>query len=90
MKKAGQFESITIIDMSGWFSIDNHSRKMIAEEVRNACLTSGFMYLKNHGISQDVIADAKNASEDFFSLPQETKLILFFFNIAILGSFCFV
>ena len=74
MPKAGQFESVPVIDMSGWFSMDNRSRKIIAGEVRNACLSSGFMYLKNHGISQDIIADAKKAAKIFFSLPQQTKL----------------
>ena len=74
MEKAGQFDSIPIIDMLGWFSADNRSKGLVAEEVKNACLTSGFMYLRNHGMSQKVIANATKAAEDLFSLSLNTKL----------------
>ena len=74
MEKAGQFDSIPIIDMLGWFSADNRSKGLVAEEVKNACLTSGFMYLRNHGMSQMVIVNATKAAEDFFSLSLNTKL----------------
>jgi len=35
----------------------------------------GFVYVKNHGISEDVIRDAMQASIDFFNLEEEEKSV---------------
>ena len=74
MTRKGQFDYIPLINLSNWFSSEVSLRKQIAKEVRNACLSSGFMYVTNHGISRLVIDDVMQAARDLFSLPLETKL----------------
>ena len=74
MHQTGQFDDIPLIDMSKWFSGDIHSKKEVAGEVNDACLFSGFMYFRNHGISRQVTDDVIQAAKDLFSLPLETKL----------------
>mgnify|MGYP001225883530 FL=1 len=74
MISKGRFDNIPLINLSKWFSGEVSLRQQIAEEVRNACLSSGFMYIKNHGISRQVTDDVIQAAKDIFSLPLETKL----------------
>ena len=50
---------IPIINISGLYSNDLEDRKSLAKEVQTAAIGSGFFYIKNHGISDKVIADAK-------------------------------
>ncbi|CAL8110989.1 unnamed protein product [Orchesella dallaii] len=45
----------------------------VAAEIRNALHEVGFMYLTNHGVPNDVIAENFEISEQFFSLPKEIK-----------------
>ncbi len=41
--------------------------------IKNACENIGFFYIKNHGISDDIINQVKKATQDFFDLPLEEK-----------------
>lgn len=50
---------IPIIDLLGLYSDDLQDRKSLATEIRTAATGSGFFYIKNHGIPDKVIADAK-------------------------------
>lgn len=60
---------IPLIDMS-----DFHTRKQeIADALWTAATGIGFFQLHNHGISQELIDDAFLASENFFTLPAESK-----------------
>ncbi|ORY62623.1 2og-Fe oxygenase family protein [Pseudomassariella vexata] len=45
----------------------------IIEQVRQACITSGFFQIENHGISRDLQQSVLNAAEAFFALPLEAK-----------------
>ena len=74
MTPKGQFDNVPLINLSKWFSGGFALRKQFAEEVRNACLSSGFMYITNHGISKKVTDDVIQAAKDIFSLPLKTKL----------------
>jgi hypothetical protein len=50
-------EEIPIVDISG-IDGDLEARQKIADEVRKASETSGFFYLQNHGIDDDIIQNA--------------------------------
>lgn len=50
---------IPIIDISRLYSNDIEDRKSLATEIYTAATGSGFFYIKNHGIPDKVIADAK-------------------------------
>jgi isopenicillin N synthase-like dioxygenase len=45
----------------------------VVEQVRQACITSGFFQIVNHGISKELQGAVKKAAETFFALPLEDK-----------------
>jgi isopenicillin N synthase-like dioxygenase len=63
---------IPIIDLA---SIDEslEERKVIASQVKTAAENTGFFYIKNHGISEDLIQRALSQSQAFFDQPREMK-----------------
>ena len=52
---------------------DSKSKDIIAKEVHQACTDVGFFYVKNHGISHEILDKALDLSSDFFKLPQGEK-----------------
>ncbi|TFK50927.1 2OG-Fe(II) oxygenase superfamily protein [Heliocybe sulcata] len=65
-------KDIPIIDISGIYG-DLDARKAVAQQIQAASTSIGFFYVKGHGISDDVIADALAQSRLFFSQPTEIK-----------------
>ncbi|XP_047093663.1 2-oxoglutarate-Fe(II) type oxidoreductase hxnY-like isoform X2 [Lolium rigidum] len=47
-----------------------------AEAVRKACVDSGFFYVTNHGIQDQLVAAVFAESKKFFELPLEEKMLL--------------
>ncbi|KAI8986155.1 Clavaminate synthase-like protein [Trametes punicea] len=70
------FKDIPIIDLKEIDKPGPTIRKALADAVRDACMNVGFLYVKNHGISEDIIERAFAASKEFFSLPLEKKMEL--------------
>ncbi|TFK48749.1 Clavaminate synthase-like protein [Heliocybe sulcata] len=70
------FEEIPIIDLKDATSTDPQARRALAEKIRDACINVGFLYIKNHGIPDEVIQGAVSAAKTFFKLPLETKMAL--------------
>jgi hypothetical protein len=52
-------EEIPIIDLAPISSPKFEDRKALAAEFRAAAVNTGFFYIKNHGIDEKTIADAK-------------------------------
>lgn len=50
---------VPIVDLAGLFS-SAERRKAIAQAVRSAGTNMGFFYIKNHGINEQVIRNAKS------------------------------
>ncbi|KAM0897103.1 hypothetical protein ACQ4PT_022775 [Festuca glaucescens] len=48
----------------------------VAEAVRKACVDSGFFYVTNHGIQDELLAAVFAESKKFFELPLEEKMLL--------------
>ena len=65
-------ESMLIVDLAPWFQ-DNSGKILAADAVQRMCREAGFLYIKNHGISPDIIEAAFLAARDFFSLEESTK-----------------
>ena len=65
---------IPVIDMAPLLGGDQRGVAGVSEAVRQAFTTSGFCYVRNHGVPADVIAQAARTSLDFFHLPLEEKL----------------
>ena len=62
-----------MIDFSVFLHGSSANRKATAEEVFHAFLTSGFLYLQNHGIPQETVSKAFSKSEEFFRRSQDQK-----------------
>jgi isopenicillin N synthase-like dioxygenase len=62
-----------IVDLAPWFQNDP-GKVFVAEQVQRACREAGFLYIKNHCVSPEIIAGAFRAARDFFSLDDEVKL----------------
>ncbi|KAL9957583.1 hypothetical protein ACROYT_G034502 [Oculina patagonica] len=54
-------------------SHDEESVKMLADKIHTAFSTIGFVYLKNHGISEAEISEVRKAGDGFFNLPTAVK-----------------
>lgn len=52
-------DEIPIVDLSPLYSEKLDDRKALAKEIRAAAINTGFFYIKNHGIAEPTIADAK-------------------------------
>jgi isopenicillin N synthase-like dioxygenase len=67
-------EEIPIIDLSALHSNSPTDRRALANEIRIACTNTGFFYIKNHGISDEIIENAKQQLLLFFKQSEEDKL----------------
>ncbi|OGE48092.1 hypothetical protein PENARI_c032G11647 [Penicillium arizonense] len=65
-------DEIPIIDLS---SIDGdiEDRKAIASKIKSAAENTGFFYIKNHGIAEELIQNALSQAKAFFDQPDEKK-----------------
>jgi hypothetical protein len=52
-------EEIPIIDLAALYSEKLEARKKLAQDIRAAAVNTGFFYIKNHGIEEKTIEDAK-------------------------------
>jgi hypothetical protein len=52
-------EEIPVIDLAPLYSPNIEDRKVLAKEIRAAGLNTGFFYIKNHGIDESIISNAK-------------------------------
>ncbi|KAJ3558398.1 hypothetical protein NM688_g949 [Phlebia brevispora] len=68
------FNEIPIIDLSHIDDPDPAAKAALVASIRDACINVGFLYVKNHGIPQEVIDGALGAAKDFFSLSEDKKM----------------
>jgi isopenicillin N synthase-like dioxygenase len=63
---------IPVIDLS---SIDGdlEARKIIASKIRTAAENTGFFYIENHGIPEELIQRALSQAQAFFAQSDEAK-----------------
>lgn len=62
-------EEIPMIDLEPLYSTKLEDRKGLASEIRAAAVNTGFFYIKNHGIDEKTIADAKKQLLAFVTPP---------------------
>ncbi|CAI0643986.1 unnamed protein product [Colletotrichum noveboracense] len=65
---------IPLIDISPSFSNDIASRKLVAQQIRQAATSSGFFYITNHGIDSSVTDAAHEACLEYFRQEEEAKM----------------
>ncbi|TIX75937.1 MAG: isopenicillin N synthase family oxygenase, partial [Mesorhizobium sp.] len=55
---------------------DGSNKQNVAKEIGWALSNAGFMYVKNHGIPQDLVDSVFDMSRRFFDLPMSEKMTL--------------
>ena len=68
--------SVPVIDLGPAFSSDIEKRKAVAWEIHKACRDTGFFYVINHGISQDLVDAQFEWAKRYFDLPLERKMAM--------------
>ncbi|KAI1297473.1 hypothetical protein F5Y03DRAFT_279686 [Xylaria venustula] len=64
---------IPVIDLEPMFSSELSERKKVSSAIRAAAVNNGFFYVKNHGISPEIITRCKEQVLNFMRQPLETK-----------------
>jgi len=65
---------IPVIDIAGLRQAGAPGIAEVAEQLGKACREVGFFYIKNHGISADLIQQTFAMADVFFAQPLQTKL----------------
>jgi isopenicillin N synthase-like dioxygenase len=65
--------NIPFVDLAEFLSGDETRKKTFVSELGRAYEDVGFVAVKNHGISEDLIADLYKYVQQFFALPTEVK-----------------
>lgn len=65
--------SIPIVDLAGSFSDDPDAKAATAWSIHKAARDTGFFYVKNHGVSKELVDAQLECARRFFSLPQAAK-----------------
>lgn len=68
------FTDVPVVDLAPAWSGDPAARAKVAQEIADVCGRVGFMYIKNHGISQADMDAIFQTSADFHNLPEEAKM----------------
>lgn len=69
---------IPIIDIGSLREASNEQEfslavRNVGSQIDHVCRNSGFFYIVNHGVSEELQRNMENIAHDFFSLPVETK-----------------
>jgi isopenicillin N synthase-like dioxygenase len=68
------FTDVPVIDLEPAWSGGEAGRRAVADQIAEACGRVGFMYIKNHRISDDAIAAVFQTAADFHKLPLDAKM----------------
>src|SRR5262245_38209702 len=70
--RAASADELPVLDLTALS--EGGDIKPIAEKLRQACLTTGFFYIANHGIPAGVIDGLFAATKRYFDLPMDQRL----------------
>ncbi|CAN4126221.1 unnamed protein product [Withania somnifera] len=65
--------NIPLIDLENMKSPDESVRRVTLEHISKACREWGFFHVVNHGVSHELMANARGVWREFFYLPFEEK-----------------
>ncbi len=66
---AVSWDKLPVVDFSPWFDGSEADKETLVQALYDAATTSGFLYLKGHGVAESVIQNAYRASAEFHSQP---------------------
>lgn len=67
------FDEIPSLDLADFTSGDEHKKRKFVEELGQAYNNIGFVAIKNHGLSDELVAQLYAVNQSFFSLPTDVK-----------------
>jgi isopenicillin N synthase-like dioxygenase len=67
---------IPIIDIHPFLNGGPAEKQAVAKQVDDACRNIGFLVVEGHGVSEDLIAEMYEASEEYFARPLWEKMRL--------------
>jgi isopenicillin N synthase-like dioxygenase len=67
-------DTIPLIDFAPFLHGSRAEKLAVADQVREACETIGFLYLANHGVPESKIEATLAAARRFFALPDNVRL----------------
>lgn len=74
-RSQSQSQSIPVIDLADFESSNSPSKRLkLSRDLVAACRSVGFVYIINHGVSEDLLAQAFTLSKRLFDLPREEKM----------------
>jgi len=65
-------KEIPVISLTRLYSDNLENRKALAKEVRAAAVNTGFFYIKNHGIEEQKIANARKQLLAYVQYPSRS------------------
>lgn len=70
--RAASADEMPILDLT---ALNNGGNlKPVAEKMRHACVTTGFFYVANHGIPENIVSGVFEATRRYFDLPIEQRM----------------
>ena len=63
---------VPTLDLSSWLA--GGTPDALVEQLRAACLGTGFFYVAGHGVPEQVVADVFDATRRYFALPEAIRL----------------
>lgn len=72
--KRERFNRIPVVDLGPL--LDGSDKQSVAKAINWALSNSGFMYVKNHGISSNLVSDVFGITRKFFGLSMDEKMEL--------------
>ncbi len=67
--------AIPIVDFSRWHTSSKASRLAVARDLTDACRRVGFVYIVNHGLSQESLNKAFDTAKRLFALSHDEKML---------------
>ena len=68
--------SVPIVDFAGWDAkATPEQRRNTAKQLTEACRNVGFVYIINHNVGSEKLAQAFDWSKKLFDLPMEQKML---------------
>jgi isopenicillin N synthase-like dioxygenase len=66
-------DGVPVLDLAAMLDVRNGSRRRQLAALRDAVTSSGFLYLKNHGIAEDALAAISCETRTFYGQPEAYK-----------------
>ena len=67
--------TIPVVDFAGWDTSNLDHKRLISDQLIEACQSVGFVYIRNHQISPAKVAEAFSWSKRLFELSNEEKIL---------------